>query len=159
MAISKEILVQYSDLQEEAKDVRKKIERLEIEIPKIEKRIKEIEDGETVIDKVRGGEGGLQSFYIEGVPVAEYEKKKTDLLSKKLLLNNIKSTLEILEFDLLRKTNEIEKFIASIDDSRMRRIINLKFIENLPWNKVADHIGGGNTEDSIRMAFNRFMEK
>ena len=71
----------------------------------------------------------------------------------------LKSTLEILEFDLLQKTNEVEGFIASIDDSRMRRIINLRFIENLSWNKVADHIGGGNTEDSIRMAFNRFMEK
>ena len=159
MAISKEILMQYSDLQEEIKEVRKKINRLEDSIPKIEKRIAEIEAGEIVRDKVRGGEGGLQSFNIEGVPVAEYEKRKTDLLSKKLLLNNRKSTLEILEFDLLQKTNEVEGFIASIDDSRMRRIINLRFIENLSWNKVADHIGGGNTEDSIRMAFNRFMEK
>ena len=157
--VTKEILIQYSDLQEEIKEVRKKIEWLEDRIPKIAKRIEQIESGEIVRDKVRGGEGGMQSFNIEGVPVAEYEKKKTDLLSKKLLLNNRKSTLEILEFDLLRKTNEVEEFIASIDDSRMRRIINLRFIENLSWNKVADHIGGGNTEDSIRMAFNRFMEK
>lgn len=159
MAISNEILVQYADLQEEAKDVRKKIEQLETEIPKIEKRLKEIEEGEIVKDKVRGGEGGLQSFIIEGVPVVEYDKKKTSLLSKKLLLNSRKSTLEILEFDLLQKTNEVEEFIASIDDSRMRRIINLRFIENLSWNKVADRIGGGNTEDSVRMAFNRFMKK
>lgn len=157
--VTKEILIQYSDLQEEIKEVRKKIEWLEDRIPKIAKRIEQIESGEIVRDKVRGGEGGIQSFNIEGVPVAEYEKKKTDLLSKKLLLNNRKSTLEILEFDLLRKTNEVEEFIASIDDSRMRRIINLRFIENFSWNKVADHIGGGNTEDSIRMAFNRFMEK
>ena len=159
MAISKEILIQYSDLQEEIKEVRKTIDWLEDSIPKIEKRIAEIEAGEIVRDKVRGGEGGLQSFNIEGVPVAEYEKRKTDLLSKKLLLNDRKSTLETLEFDLLQKTNEVEGFIVSIDDSRMRRIINLRFIENLSWNKVADCIGGGNTEDSIRMAFNRFMEK
>ena len=155
--VSKEIIVQYSDLQEEIKEVRKKIEYLENRIPKIEKRLQEIEAGEKVRDKVRGGEGGLQSFNIEGVPIVEYEKKKTELLSKKLLLNNRKSTLEILEFDLLQKTNEVEEFIASVDDSRMRRIINLRFIENLSWNKVADRIGGGNTEDSVRMAFNRFM--
>ena len=155
--VSKEIIVQYSDLQEEIKEVRKKIEYLENRIPKIEKRLEEIEAGEKVRDKVRGGEGGLQSFNIEGVPIVEYEKKKTELLSKKLLLNNRKSTLEILEFDLLQKTNEVEEFIASVDDSRMRRIINLRFIENLSWNKVADRIGGGNTEDSVRMAFNRFM--
>lgn len=156
--VSKEILVQYADLQKECKEVRKKIERLEDEIPKIEKRISVIENGEMVKDKVRGGEGGNQSFNIEGVPVVEYEKKRTMLLSKRLLLNNIKSNLEILEFELLQKTNEVEEFIANLDDSRMRRIINLRFIENLSWNKVADNIGGGNTEDSVRMMFNRFME-
>lgn len=157
--VSKEILIQYTDLQQEVKEVREKIQKLEDAIPKIEKRINEIEKGETVKDKVRGGLGGLQSFNIEGVPIKEYEKRKTDLLSKKLLLNNRKSTLELLEFDLLEKTNEVEEFIASIDDSRMRRIINLRFIESLSWNKVADRVGGGNTEDSVRMAFNRFMEK
>lgn len=156
--VSKEILVQYVDLQKECKEVRKKIERLEDEIPKIEKRISDIENGEMVKDKVRGGEGGIQNFNIEGVPTVEYERKRTALFSKKLLLGNRKSTLELLEFDLLQKTNEVEEFIASIDDSRMRRIINLRFIENLSWNKVADNIGGGNTEDSVRMMFNRFME-
>lgn len=157
--VSKEILIQYSDLQEEIKEVRKKIEYLQERIPKIEKRIEEIESGELVKDKVRGGEGGWQCFNIEGVPTKEYEQKKTELLTKKLLLNQRKSTLEILEFDLLQKTNDVEEFIASIEDSRMRRIINLRFIENYSWNKVADYIGGGNTEDSARMAFNRFMKK
>lgn len=156
---SKEILAQYSDLQEEIREIRKKIEKLEERIPKIQKRINEIEKGETVKDKVYGGAGGMQGYNVEGVPIKEYTERKTDLLSKKLLLNTRKSTLELLEFDLLQKTNEVEEFIASIDDSRMRRIINLRFIENLSWNRVADHIGGGNTEGSIKMAFQRFMEK
>ena len=43
--VTKEILIQYSDLQEEIKEVRKKIEWLEDAIPKIEKRIAEIEAG------------------------------------------------------------------------------------------------------------------
>ena len=156
--VSKEILIQYSDLQEEIKEIRKKIENLEGCIPKIEQRINEIEKGETVKDKVYGGAGGIQGYNIEGVPLKEYSERKTDLLSKKLLLNSRKSTLELLEFDLLQKTNEVEEFIASVDDSRMRRIINLRFIENLSWNKVADHIGGNNTEDSVKKAFYRFIE-
>lgn len=156
--VSKEILIQYSDLQEEIKEIRKKIENLEGKIPKIEQRINEIEKGETVKDKVYGGAGGIQGYNIEGVPLKEYSEKKTDLLSKKLLLNSRKSTLELLEFDLLQKTNEVEGFIASVNDSRIRRIINLRFIENLSWNKVADKIGGNNTEDSVKKAFYRFME-
>lgn len=157
--ISKEILTQYADLQQEAKETRQKIEKLEDTINRIEKRLSEIEEGETVKDKVTGGLGGLQSYKIEGIPLKEYNQKKSELMVKKLLLNQRKSTLEILEFDLLQKTNEVEEFMTSLDDSRMRRIINLRFIENLSWNKVADRIGGGNTEDSIKKSFYRFIEE
>ena len=48
--VSKEILIQYSDLQKECKEVRGKIENLERQIEKIEA------DG-VVVDKVRGGGG------------------------------------------------------------------------------------------------------
>ena len=55
--------------------------------------------------------------------------------------------------------NQVEEFISSVDDSMMRRIINLRFIEKMSWGKIANKIGGGNTEDSIKKAFYRFMEK
>ena len=145
MAISKEVLVQYADLRQECKEVREKIEKLEKQIDRIEK------DG-NVIDKVRGGEGGLQSFKIEGFPYPEYSRKKT-------LLNMRKATLCELEMELLETLNQVEEFIASIKDSHIRRIISLRIVDNLSWNKVADRIGGGNTEGSVKMAFQRFMEK
>ena len=145
MAISKEVLVQYADLRQECKEVREKIEKLEKQIDRIEK------DG-NVIDKVRGGEGGLQSFKIEGFPYPEYNRKKTLLYARK-------ATLVELEMELLETLNQVEEFIASIKDSHIRRIISLRIVDNLSWNKVADHIGGGNTEGSVKMAFQRFMEK
>lgn len=37
------------------------------------------------------------------------------------------TTLQLLQDDLLEKTNDVEEFIASLDDSRMRRIINFRF--------------------------------
>ena len=143
--VSKEILIQYSDLQQECKEVREKIEKLEKQIDRIEK------DG-NVIDKVRGGEGGLQSFKIEGFPYPEYNRKKTLLYARK-------ATLVELEMELLETLNQVEEFIASISDSHIRRIISLRIVDNLSWNKVADRIGGGNTEGSVKMAFQRFMEK
>lgn len=143
--VSKEILIQYSDLQEEIKEVRQRIEQTERQIERIESK-------KTVCDKVMGGEGGLQSFKIEGFPYPEYSRKKTLLYSRKAKLTS-------LEMELLETLNKVEEFIASVDDSRMRRIINLRFIEGLSWNKVADRIGGGNTEDSVRKAFDRFIER
>lgn len=143
--VSKEILIQYSDLQEEVKEVRQRIEKTEKQIERIEK------DG-SVCDKVMGGDGGLQTFKIEGFPYPEYSRKKT-------LLYTRKATLTGLEIELLETLNQVEEFIASVKDSRMRRIINLRIVENLSWNEVADRIGGGNTDDSVRKAFTRFMEK
>lgn len=142
--ISKEILIQYSDLQEEVKEVRERIERTERQIAKIE------EDG-NVIDTVSGGGGGIKHFKIEGFPYPEYSRKKTLLYARK-------ATLASLELELMEMLNQVDEFITSVDDSRMRRIITLRFIENLSWNKVADRIGGNNTEDSVKKAFYRFME-
>lgn len=159
MAISKNILDQYSDLKKEIEEVQEKIDRLDVEIPKLEKRLKDIEDGEKVKDKVRGGLGGNESFNIEGIPVKEYERKKTDLFTKKLLLIQRKSTLEVLKLEIEQKKNDVETFIAGIEDSRMRRIVSMRFMENLSWNQVADRIGGGNTEGSVKMAFQRFMKE
>lgn len=143
--VTKEILIQYADLQQEVKEIREKIEKLEMQIGKIEK------DG-AVIDKVRGGDGGWQSFKIEGFPYPEYSRKRTLLFMRK-------ATLSELEMELLETLNEVEIFISSIKDSHMRRIINLRIVEGLSWNNVARRIGGENTEDSVRKAFDRYMRK
>lgn len=142
--ISKEILIQYGDLQEEVKEVRERID-------KTEKQIAKLEVEGNVVDSVSGGNGGTQHFKIEGFPYPEYSRKKTLLYARK-------ATLASLEMELMETLNKVEEFIASVDDSRMRRIITLRFIDNLSWNKVADRIGGNNTEDSVKKAFYRFME-
>lgn len=143
--ISKEILIQYSDLQEEVKEVRERIDKTEKQIAKLE------EDG-NVVDSVSGGNGGTQHFKIEGFPYPEYSRKKTLLYARK-------ATLASLEMELMETLNQVEKFIASVDDSRIRRIITLRFIDNMSWLKVSERIGGKSTADSVRMEFNRFMEK
>ncbi len=144
MAITKQILIQYADLQQEVKEIREKIEKLEAQIDKIEQQ-------GTVKDKVMGGEGGWQPFQIEGFPYPEYSRKKTLLYARK-------ATLSELEMELLETLNEVEMFISSIKDSHIRRIVNLRVVEGLSWQKVADRIGG-NTEDSVRMAFERYIKK
>lgn len=142
--MDKQILIQYADLQKEVKEIREKIDKLERQIKKIEK------EG-NVADKVRGGEGGLQSFKIEGFPYPEYSRKRTLLFARK-------ATLSELEMELLETLNDVEVFISSIKDSHIRRIVNLRVVEGLSWQKVADRIGG-NTEGSVKMTFQRFMEQ
>ena len=47
--------------------------------------------------------------------------------------------------------NRLNRFIQSIDDSQMRQIMTLRYINGLSWRQVAMSIGGGNTEDGVRM--------
>lgn len=141
--MDKRILVQYADLQQEVIEIREKVEKLEQQIDKIEN------EG-AVIDKVMGGEGGLQPFKVEGFPYPEYSRKKTLLYARK-------ATLSELELELLETLNEVESFISSINDSHIRRIVSLRVIDGLSWNKVALKMGGGNTEDGVRKAFDRFV--
>lgn len=74
--VTKEVLSQYSDLQEEVKEVRLKIERLERDIGKIEA-------GEMVIDSVSGGDGGKQHFKIEGIPFQSTAERKRSFMPEK----------------------------------------------------------------------------
>lgn len=143
--VSKEILKQYTDLQEEVEMVRERIAKTEKQLEKL------VEEG-NVKDTVSGGNGGIQHFVIEGFPDRDYSRKRTLLVARK-------NTLAGLEMEIAETLNHVEEFIASLDDSRMRRIITYKFVDDMTWNQVADKIGGNNTEDSVRMAFNRFMDK
>jgi chromosome segregation ATPase len=156
--MTKEILNQYYDLRKEIKEVRERIVGLETKIEKLEDRIRDIEAGETVKDKVRGGLGGLQSFTIEGIPTREYNEKKMELKIKRMILEERRKMLSVLELDSLNQIAQIEHFISEIKDSHIRRIVHLRIVDGRSWNEVADCIGGGNTEDSVRMAFNRCVK-
>ena len=143
--MTKDILIQYSELVKEVKDLRKRIDNIERQIDKIEA------EG-NVIDSVKGGYGGIQHFKIEGFPDPEYSKKKT-----RLYLN--KAQLESAELELLELTNQVEDYIQSIDNSRMRRIIRYRVIDGLTWYQVAQKMGGRTTDESARKEFDRYMEE
>lgn len=142
--VTKAIIIQYNSLLKERDELIQRIDKLENQIDKI------VEDG-AVIDKVMGGEGGLQPFMIEGFPYPEYSKKK-------LWLNKNRAILQRREEQISKTLNEVEEFISSIDDSHIRRIVTFRIVEGLSWNEVADKIGGGNTNESVKKTYYRFMD-
>lgn len=54
--------------------------------------------------------------------------------------------------------NRLCRYITGVDDSLMRQILTQRFVEGKSWRQVARAIGGGNTEDSVRQAFHRYMK-
>lgn len=122
-APTKEIMIQYSDMQEEIKQMRIDIQKTEDDIAKL------LEEG-TVQDKVMGGEGGLQGFKIEGFPITAFERRKR-------ILRNKMNRLADRENDLLEMTESIELFIDNIPVSRDRRIFKAIYFENKTQQQVA----------------------
>lgn len=126
MSITREILAQYGDIVEEINEIHKDIKKTEDDIAKL------IEEG-VVIDKVKGGLGGIQGFKIEGFPEKEYNHRR-ELLQKK------KSKLIKVENSLLEVEEEIEAFVETITISRDRRIFREIYLEGKTQQQVADEM-------------------
>ena len=158
MVISRDTLLHYCDLIDYIADTNRQIESTSSEIERIDKKLKAIEKGEKVTDKVYGGEGGWQGFIIEGIPVPEYDKLKTALLTKRIRLNDEYKQLAQHQIELCEQRAAVQKFLRSITDPHIKRIITYRCIDQLSWSEVASKMGGGNTEDGVKQAFWRFCK-
>lgn len=143
--MKKNVLAQYVDLVQEVKEV-------EARIADTEKRLKRIEEEGAVSDTVSGGYGGTQHFTITGFPDRDYSRTKT-------LLNTRKATLHSLKSEIEQSVNEVQEFINSIENSHDRRIVTMRVIDGLSYKQIAKKMGGGNTEEGVRVAYFRIVNK
>lgn len=70
-----------------------------------------------------------------------------------------KEELEELVRSYEKEEDEITGWIDGIEDLQVNLIFSLRFKERMSWNEVADNVGGNNTENSVRMMVNRYLEK
>lgn len=142
----KEALIQYCDVKQEYDDIRTRRDTLKRDIERMEK------EQISVIDSVTGGNGGIQHYKIEGYPYPEYSRKRTLLIARD-------NQLQVYEIKLLEITKEVERFIEKIENSRMRRMITYRFLDDLTWFQVAQRMGKHHTEESCRKAVERFLKE
>ena len=136
---------------------KKELSQLRYLSSEIELLKKQIEDAEYAIevasDVVEGSNHEWpyepRKFHVEGVAIPDYEKR----------LQHLKNKLQRRTEELIDKREELEDYIATVPDSLIRQILTLRYINGLSWHQVAQHIGGGNTADSVRMAHNRFLRE
>lgn len=141
----KHLLIQYIDLLQERKELQNRIDKLQLKLQRIN------EEG-NVRDAVRGGNGGLQTFHIDGFPIVEEDETKY-LLHKNMRL------LKQRETDIQEKLVEVESYLNSLDDSRMRRMITKRYIEGKKWSQVAIEMGKRYSEESCQKQMERFLKE
>ncbi len=67
--------------------------------------------------------------------------------------------LEAAKADAQMEYEEITTFIENEEDPLMRQILQYRHINGLKWRQVNTHIGGCNTEASIRQMYKRFLDR
>jgi hypothetical protein len=112
---------------------------------------KEVAMWEEELEKLEGemypqGAGGISDGSISDKTgrVACAIAECRDMIQEKM------SALKKVEAEALR-------YIASIDDSHTRQIFYMRCVLGMGWKEIAEVIGG-NTQDSVRMIFNRYCE-
>lgn len=151
--MDKNVLIQYVEMKEEIKDLRRRIHENERELAKLENMI--------VTDSVTRGKRGkkpLGTVKITGRPTAA-------IALKQKLLKKRNDRLTALEAELLELTNQAEEYIETIPKSELRIMFRLYYIDGLTWYQVALQMNQKfpkrrikYTEDNCRMRHNRFLE-
>lgn len=154
MPVDKNILIEYADMKEEIKDLRRRIEQNKKGLSRL--------NGQIVMDSVSCGKKGkkpLGTVKITGRPVTAISRKES-------LLNKRIRRLEELEEGLLELTIQVDEYIETIEKSELRIIFRLYYIDDLTWYQVALRMNQNfpkrkvkYTEDNCRMRHNRFLEK
>lgn len=107
----KEILLQYCEIREEIKDIRRRKARLERALRRL-----------------------------DPVQRSGREQSETERGAKEAALQQLWELLEAKETELLEFTVRAEAFIESIEKSEVRIMFRLYYIDGLPWWKVAQHM-------------------
>ena len=74
-------------------------------------------------------------------------------------LEKVQESLCRRRLALAEKEAAVTAYIGSVPDSLLRQILAFRFVGGLSWTAVANKIGGGNTEESVKKAFYRFFAK
>lgn len=149
--MDKGILIEYSKMKEEIKDLRRRIRKLEGEIDSLG----------VVSDTVKGTrkDGTIGSIKITGYPEPRYWRLKNILESRKKRLIEAEEKLQEM-------VGEVEKYIDSIESSELRIMFRLYYVDNLTWYQVAIRMNDmfpkrriKYTEDSCKQRHKRFLDK
>lgn len=60
--------------------------------------------------------------------------------------------------ELKRQKTEIEQFVFTMPNSKLRRIVTLRAIQGLSWRDVAAQMGHRYSEGSVKMIYNRILK-
>ena len=101
---------------------------------------------------------GTMSPDMSGLPhgcAASVSKVFLGIERNEAYLNSLKQ--KIAEYEV--RLYKYRQFFASIEDDLTLQIFELRFKYSFRWEQVAAHIGGNNTENTVKKVCYRYLEK
>lgn len=130
--MTKEELIQYSDLK--------------TEIEKLERRIEQIKKQSEMISDV------VQNGYKSRAIISGYD------YYRKRKLDKLESILKERHDKAMQLQMDIEKYINTISESNIRQIFEHRYIDNMNWIQIM-HEMEYDSESKARMKHDRFLEE
>lgn len=122
------------------------------EIKKLEKKINRTKSINNLTDVVESS----SKFF-------PYTKQHIKLLGENVevssKLDYYRDVLEKRLLNLLEIQTEVEIFISKIPTSRIRQIIEMKYLQECSWQKIATELGGNTTPESARKEHDRYLKQ
>ncbi len=120
------------------------------EIELIKKQIESLQPRITT-DKVKGSYAEfpftLHDIKISGIDESEYNRK----------LRRWERRLQLRLREVMELVEEMNEFLDTIENSEMRQILAMKYINGLSWREIATHLGYAD-ESVPRKKCNRFLK-
>ena len=117
---------------------------------------REIEEDKKRLDDLEAAASSPKSPNWDGMPHAP---GYTDTLGRLVAeIVDLQAIIAAKQLQCIHERNRLERYISDIPDSLTRQIFALRFINGLTWYQTAMHIGGGNTEDSVRQRVYRYLK-
>ena len=115
------------------------------EIERLQKRLKELEDAAL-----------SSTAKITGLPWGSGVPDKVGACAAEIA--DLRALIELSIQKCWYELNRLNRYIATIEDSQMRQILSLRYVNGMSWTQVAFSIGGGNTADGVRKRHDRFLQ-
>ena len=111
------------------------------------------------IDELERLAGSPSSPNLSGMPRAPHNPADSPMVRMVCEIVDLQAIIAAKQIQLIHEQAMIERWIADIPDSLTRLVFTYRFVHCMSWNKVAQNVGGGNTEDGVRMICNRYVDK
>lgn len=114
-----------------------------------------IESEKEKIMKIEAQLCASPKFDCSGIPKSPSVINHTEAVYLELVTRKNELRTRAMQYE--QEKAEIEKYISEIDDMLIRRIVELRVLENRRFKEIADELGGKNTADSIKKMFYRYV--